>query len=186
MRLCGSSGVGCSAWTPVLVGLPLVGRRDVQGWCPAVEALALASARRSVQPRLSCTLAISIPPAPFHGGRGTIFSPGDDGPSINCRTPRSASYASKRAGRRRRRSRIIIRRTKAITTPSCSGRFAPSAAIVIKACGRSTSAAIATRSATTATRSIALTRLIAPGGRPGPRQALAFAFCRRGGATKIS
>jgi hypothetical protein len=154
MRLCGLSGVGCSAWTPVLVGLPLVGRRDVQGSCPAVEVLALASARRSVQPRLSCTLATSIPPAPFHGGRGTIFSPGDDGPSINCRTPRSASYASKRARRRRRRSRIIIRRTKAITMRSCSGLCVRSVATAIKAFGRSTGAATATRSATTAIRSI--------------------------------
>jgi hypothetical protein len=103
---------------------------------------------------------ISIQPKRFTGRDGMDFSCGSASAIINCGSSPCAPSAGRKAGRRRRRSRITILHTVAIGTgsaPAICSRFAKRA---IKANGPSIAKGIAQTLGMTATRSTQRTRSI--------------------------
>jgi hypothetical protein len=105
---------------------------------------------RAILPAMT---ARALAPAQTHNWRQWyLCSVGERGQSISSGSSRCAPSAARPAASPQPRSQIITLDTAAITTNSCSARCARSAAIAIKAFGRSTSEATATRSATTAIR----------------------------------
>jgi hypothetical protein len=147
---------------------PLAGerRRSRANWASLPE-------RANLVPQ--CTRVISHPLRRFRGVPGTISRAGERARAISFRSSHCAPCARSKAASSRRRSRIITRLIRAITMRSASDRSVRSVETVIRVFGRSTGAAIATRSATMACRSIPRIRSIGGGGRPRRCQPIASA-----------